>query len=492
MSLGCDKTPVHDLRIGSRTSTSSLRLLIFITAVVMVVLVASPVSAHGVGGRTDLPLPAWQLAWVAGFAVACSFVALGAWWAEPRLARAAVGRALLGYQAPVGTGLRVVAKLAGLFAFGVLLYASWWGNPNSAVNIAEDAFLIWFWVGMQVLSILIGDVWRLFNPYITIVETAAWVKARLRTAEISPSGSEPARIRSETEPIDRPNGSLWFATVAIAVYLWYELAYHGPGSPRSIAVFVTIYSLVMLGGAAFRGRDFVRRADGFAVLFNLFAHIAPFLASEGRIRVRWPLSGLLVLPKIAATVPFVVVVLGSTTFDGFTRSQFWFDLTGATTGWSRTFSYTVGLAVIIGLVGLAYALAVSIMAAITGDQPSELSQVIGPTLIPIAAAYAVAHYFSLGVLEGQGMFSAVSDPFGLGWDLFGTADNAIDWTVLSPSVIAWVQTSAIAVGHVMAVAAAHDCAVDRYPYRTAIRSQYPMLTLMILYTVVGLLLLLGG
>ena len=41
---------------------------------------ATPAGAHGIGGRTDLPLTAWQLAWAAGFAVASSFVALGAFW----------------------------------------------------------------------------------------------------------------------------------------------------------------------------------------------------------------------------------------------------------------------------------------------------------------------------------------------------------------------------------------------------------------------------
>ena len=50
---------------------------------------ATPAGAHGIGGRTDLPLPAWQLAWAAGFAVASSFVALGAFWSQPRLVAAA-------------------------------------------------------------------------------------------------------------------------------------------------------------------------------------------------------------------------------------------------------------------------------------------------------------------------------------------------------------------------------------------------------------------
>ncbi len=47
------------------------------------------------------------------------------------------------------------------------------------------------------------------------------------------------------------------------------------------------------------------------------------------------------------------------------------------------------------------------------------------TLVPIAFAYAFVHYFTLVIFEGQLLFSTVSDPFGLGWDLFGTASRPV-------------------------------------------------------------------
>ena len=159
---------------------------------------------------------------------------------------------------------------------------------------------------------------------------------------------------------------------------------------------------------------------------------------------------------------------------------------------SRTFASTIGLLVVIGLVAMAYSIAVSAMASITEEEPAVLSRRFGPTLVPIAAAYAVAHYFSLLVLDGQRMFIRISDPAGRGWDLFGTVEYSIDWTFVSPDVIAWVQTLAIAIGHVLAVALAHDVAIERWPHRLAVRSQYPMLAVMVLYTVLGLFLLLGA
>ena len=90
------------------------------------------------------------------------------------------------------------------------------------------------------------------------------------------------------------------------------------------------------------------------------------------------------------------------------------------------------------------------------------------------------------------MIAHISDPFGRGWDLFGTATYLVDFTAISTDTIAWTQTAAIAVGHVLAVAVAHDRAVERWPRQLAMRSQYPMLAVMICYTVIGLLLLLGA
>lgn len=444
--------------------------------------------AHGIGGRTDLPLPAWQLAWAAGFAVAISFVALGAFWDRPHLEAAARGRALWTAIGPASRVLEVVLKSIGLFLFGVVFYAAWWGNTNFAVNISGDAFLIWFWVGLQFVSALFGDVWRAFNPYFTIADAAAWVKGKVTNSPISEIG--------------HGESTLWPAAVAVFAYLWFELAYNSfwfeseirsAADPRAIGVFLTVYSTVMLAGAAKNGRDWVRTADGFAVLFAKLGAIAVFhLDDERRLRVRPPLAGVATIPQGPGMVPFIVVVLGSTTFDGFTRSSLWFDIAGDRVGWGLTVTATIGLLAVVVLVGLAYVFAINLMSGVTGESSEELSAAFGPTLVPIAAAYAFAHYFSLLVLDGQRMIIQISDPFGRGWDLFGTKDYAIDWLLVSPSTIAWVQTLAIAVGHVLAVAAAHDRAISRYPHDVAVRSQYPMLGVMVLYTVVGLFLLLGA
>jgi Cupredoxin-like domain len=42
------------------------------------------------------------------------------------------------------------------------------------------------------------------------------------------------------------------------------------------------------------------------------------------------------------------------------------------------------------------------------------------SLVPIAVAYQVAHYYTLLLVQGQAFVARLSDPFGWGWNLFGT------------------------------------------------------------------------
>ena len=467
----------------------------------------SPAAAHGVGGRTDLPIPAWQLAWAASFAVAASFVALGMFWETPRLRSASRGMRLpVALQRILGA-LAVLARPLGVALLAMMLYAGLRGNVNPSVNVVLVAVYVCFWVGLQVVSVLVTDVWRELSPLQALADAAARLRARLAGRAVSAA--------------DHGGGNQWFAVAAVFSFVWLELAYHDSGEPRVLGAYLTLYTVAMLAGAAIWGRGWLRDADGFGVLFTKLAAISPLhreparpaepqpptdpqphpqtledrgglSISGGHWRLRAPLSGLAALAAKPGGVAFIMVVLGATTFDGFTRSSLWLTQVEDQTGWGRTLYNTVGLAFVILAVFVLYRAAISVMAALTGDRERELSELFAPSLLPIAAAYTVAHYFSYLLLEGQQIIAHISDPFGRGWDIFGTATYQVDYTIISTDTIAWVQTAAIAVGHVLAVAVAHDFAVDRWPRRSAVRSQYPMLAVMIAYTVAGLLLLLGA
>jgi hypothetical protein len=109
------------------------------------------------------------------------------------------------------------------------------------------------------------------------------------------------------------------------------------------------------------------------------------------------------------------------------------------------------------------------------------------SLVPIAIAYHLAHYFSLLAVAGQFIIPLVSDPFGYGWDLFGTTLYRIDIGIVDARFIWYLSVVAIVTGHMIAVWLAHLTASEVYPDGGAARrSQYPMLILMIGYTMLSL------
>ena len=440
---------------------------------------ASEAVAHGVGGRTDLPIPVWNLVWAASFAVAVSFVALGLFWTEPKLGPAAEGAALPPAAQRIGRALLPPARFLGLAGLAVVGYAALWGNQNPSVNIAPIAFFVIFWVGIQILSAVLGDLWGGFNPFWTLADASARLRAKATSAPAPPTGAGA--------------GHQWWAVAAILSFAWLELAYHDSDSPRSIGAYLAVYTLAMILGGAVFGRGWGRGADGFGVLFTMIGSMAPLGRDRSGIwRRRSPLAGLSALEARPGTVAFVLAVLGSTSFDGFTRSSLWLEVASNRSGWELTAVNTLGLAFSIGIVAAVYRGAIAVMAGLTGRLEADLARAFAPSLIPVVVAYSVAHYFSFLVLEGQAVYALASDPFGMGWDLFGTVGYQVNYTWISTSAIAWIQTAAIAVGHAMGVAVAHDRALELFDsHRLAVRSQYPMLVAMLFYTVTGLFLLLG-
>ena len=109
------------------------------------------------------------------------------------------------------------------------------------------------------------------------------------------------------------------------------------------------------------------------------------------------------------------------------------------------------------------------------------------SLIPIAIAYHLAHYFSYLLIAGQYIIPLVSDPLGLGWNLFGTIEYRIDIGIVNAKFVWYLAVVAIVFGHAMAVYVAHFMAIRVFfDRKSALRSQFPMLVLMVLYTMISL------
>jgi hypothetical protein len=438
--------------------------------------------AHGVGGYRDLPIPTWAAIWTGSAALVISFLLLYLLWPVPRLARSARGKLLAPPTRLVHDVAVVILRLVGLVLYATTLIALWIGSTNSAENIAPTMIYVIMWVGVPLASLLVGDVWQALNPFDTLAALGAFARERVwrRTPEPLPDNGTIA-------------SSYWPAVVGLVAFLWLELCYHDRSEIRDLAFVVTAYSVAVLAGAARYGRAWLRTGEAFGAYFGLISRMAPIATDPDtrRIRVRAPFSALSTLSTRPGITMLVLVSLGGTTFDGITRTEFWQKVLGTSTDWNFTFVNTFGLMWMIGAVAIAYAIATTVAAWITDNDRYDAPARYVHSLIPIAFAYEFAHYFTYLLYEGQDVFRLLSDPFGRDWNLFGTVDYVINFTLLSPDTVSWAKILAVIIGHIVAVTLAHDRAIEDNDQALAVRSQVPMLVVMVAYTATALWLLLA-
>jgi hypothetical protein len=441
--------------------------------------------AHGIGGVKDLPVPVWLFAYGGAIVLLLSFAALGALWKEPRIEGRGGGRPL---PRPLQRVLLAPALRLALGGLSValcllVLVAALAGDRSPATNLAPTFVWVIFWLGLVPVVVLLGNVWRVLSPWAAIADGIAFL----------------ARGRDVPRPFAYPERlGRWPAAAFLFCFTAFELAYPQPSDPLAIGVAMLVYSAIALYGMLFFGRDaWLANGEAFAVYFEFLSRLAPFAVRDGRVVARMPLSGLTRRDACPGTLAVVAVMLGSVGFDGLSRTSFWierrYDALVSSGGEALATLLNVGgLAATVAFAAAAYLLAVA-AAARVGRTRDGLSGVFVWSLVPIALAYVVAHYFSLLVLQGQVAVPLASDPLGRGWDLFGQADFRVDLGLLSPNAIWYVQVGALVAGHVVGLVLAHDRALVRFSSpRTALRTQYAMLVLMVVYTMGGMWLLSQG
>ena len=436
------------------------------------------VLAHGMGGRVDLPVPRGLFVFGAATALIVSFVALAVLWPEPRLEGRRPRRVRTAWLVWLTSNhiVKWVVRTAGLVAFVVTTLAAF-RPAGTNQTIAPVMVFVWFWVGLAVLQAVFGDIWATLSPWDTLG----------RLLQLDPPSYRP--------PFAYPKAvGRWPAAVLLFGFVWFELTAPFPDEPRALGIAIATYTAITIGGMAAFGRSaWVRNGEAFAVYFGLLARMSPIARDdEGALAVRPVLSGLTQVEPRPGLLPVIVVALGSTTFDGLSRTSRWLDATASLTGGQRVAAATVGLLATILAVALAYSAAMAAAAAAAEALSHPLAVRFAHTLVPIAFAYVVAHYFSLLLIEGQIGLNRLSDPLGLGWDLFGTASWQVDLTAVSATTIWYIQVAAIVLGHVAGVILAHDRAIALFDRRAAIRTQYALLAVMVLFTATGLLILSGG
>ena len=434
--------------------------------------------AHGaIGGRVDLPLARSMSVFGAGTAVILSFAALSTLWKEPRFEHRTPGTVL---PSAIQAVLRVptfewTIRIVSLLFFLVVAAASA-RRVGLRETLGPIVVFAWFWVGLTFAQGLLGNLWATISPFDTMG----------RIVGLDEDGDAPP------QPYPGAWGT-WPAAIQLFLFVWIELVDPFGAYLGSLGIVIVVYTLVQLAGMQrFGRRAWIENAEAFSVYFTLIAALAPLARdTEGRVVVRPPLAGLARVRPRPGLLAVVLVALGSTTFDGLSRTAWWVSWTATIGGLARTVVFTAGLFATIGFVTLAYLLAMRAAAAVAGSHRHPLALRFVPSLVPIVLAYVVAHYFSFLVLEGQIGLLRLSDPFGLGWNLFGTADWVLNLSLVSPATIWYVQVAAIVIGHIGGVIAAHDRAIAMFDPEAAVRTQYALLAVMVLFTASGLLILSG-
>ena len=450
--------------------------------------------AHGVGaGRADLPISKELFIVAALVVLAVSFVGLAALWSKPKLERPPVRelpRALS--EVLLSRPLAILCGASGVFLLGVTVWAGLTGVQTSAANFAPIFVYVIVWLGFVPASLIFGDVFRAFNPWRAIGRAVSGIAQTAARGPLPPPLTYPERL------------GRWPAVAGIFAFATLELVISGGDLPDNVAIATLIYSAVTFVGMALYGVEaWCDRGEAFGVYFNLFSRLSIFERRDDRVVLRPPVSGVAQLEWLPGTVALLAVMIGTVSFDGISESPFWTgfapDIAGVfeSAGFSaqRAFegSRLVGVVGFTGLIFGFYRLGTFGVSLVGGEKSQrDLAGAFVHSLVPIALAYAAAHYLSLLVFQGQAMAYLASNPLGKdGTDLFGTADRAIDYGVIGFSFTSFAQVTFVVLGHVAGLTLAHDRALALYDRpRLAVLSQYWMFVVMVGFTILALLLLL--
>ncbi len=484
----------------TRAARAGIPAIAAAVAVVAIAAVAFPAvaEAHGLVGRSDLPLPGWLLSWGAALLLIGSFAGLVLLWPEPKLEGDTwrpSGAFLNGVLTHPATGL--VLGLASVALLLLTIYSGLQGTVAPDRNFSITFVFVTFWLGFVGLSVLFGDVFRALSPWRAAARAVSGLFALVAGRRAPAPFSYPAWL------------GRWPAVAGLVGFLWLELVWGQSGfaasgvTPHDVAIAALVYSTITWCGMALFGiEEWNDKGETFSVYFGMFASMSVFELRDGRIGRRRVLEGTTRWAAgLSGSLGLLIVAIGGTTFDGAQEGA----LSDAITSTFESFA-DGGMSAVVALrltnslyfFGSLLAVATIFWIGIRGMRivstkrsSRELAMLFCHCFIPIALAYLVAHYFSLVAFQEQAQFTyLLSDPLGEGKDYFGTAGSAIDYTVIGATAIQWIQFGSIVIGHAIALALGHDRALATFgTSRDAWWSQIWMLVVMLLFSTLGLYLL---
>ncbi|WP_135820030.1 hypothetical protein [Halostella litorea] len=445
-----------------RIVTARLRSVAAAVALAAVAL-SGRAAAHGGALRSSsesLSVPTWLFLATGGGVVGASFL----------LASLVTDRRLVdridGYGPSLSVGrsrvFEVAGSLFGLAGLATVLYFGLTGPPDPFRNLA--VLLVWaaWWAGYVMSVYLVGNTWPAINPFRTLVEL-------LPSLDLS----YPARLGA------------WPSVAGLIALIWVEVVSPLADDPRLLAAVVAAYGVVtVLGGVAFGAERWFSTVDPVSRVFDYYGRVAVAARTGDGIDLRLPGMALTDADGVdgADEVAFVVALLWVTTYDGLVTTPAWDDAARAVVGAGvpPVAAYVAGLLGGFGLFYGAYVTAsrASRRLAETFLPAGALARRFAPPLLAIAAGYHLAHFLGYFVSLLAPLSAALAAPL---------SPPANPELYVLPSWFGGLELGFVLVGHLLAIWVAHAAAYDTFPSRLqAIRSQYPFILVMVLYTVVSM------
>jgi hypothetical protein len=437
--------------------------------------------AHAAPISYKFPLPIWIYVLAGGAAVLLSApaaaFAVSAGPVHERRGRNLypfVQRLRLGVVASVVLSLLLLVGLVGgLFATSAQAQ-EFFENPITVLAWVD------FWVGLGIVSWVIGDIWEHISPL-----------------NVAARALDRALARRGVQPVAYPQRlGQWPAVALLLVWSWMELIWSNAKEPRTLALLLIAYMIATLVGCALYGAE---TWLGNVELFSVFARtlsrfspleLRPFVPEEWAsappeertARLRLYGAGLRTDPSLpVGGAAFVLTTLATVVYDGWSQTdrfgsfQQWF--------WER-WSFLATHVSVLQTLSMLVVVAIFVAAYLLVTRREAV--MFAPTLIPIAAVYFTAHYFAYLLIAGQATLGVIIDPFGLSWNPLGWGEYALSKGVAPAGAVWAVQVILIVWGHVAAVFAAHRLALRDSTRGHALVAQAPLVGLMVLYTVAGL------
>ncbi len=447
---------------------------------------------HGFGPRYDLPAPLFFYIFAAGGVVVISFVLVILFVGDQ------VGAKALQYPRRAAPLLLPVARspwpralggTIGLLGLLAVIVSGLFGSSNPAVNPAEYLTWIYFWAGLVILSGLVGNLWYLLNPWAAVYDFAT------RFVRLGPVWK-------------LPNVGVWPAAAFYFSFACLELTSGVANQPHVVAIAAIAYSAVTLAGMILFGRDeWLENCEAFTVLFGIVGRFGPIESERddrgavSAVYVRpWGVGLLKPAPSGWNRVFFVILMLSTLAFDGILGTPAWQDFNITLEPiWLPMGQFGFFLVKTTGLILVTFGFLLVFIAFIEaviffGNRKVDLATTatgFAYTLVPIALVYNMAHNYSYVMVQSQVLIPLLNDPLQKGWHLWpAVVGLQPSFALAQASTIWFAQIVLIVIGHVIAVYLSHLRAGERFrTAQKALLSQYPMLVLMVTYTMTSLLIL---